>query len=76
MDGEVFPAEKIILTGNPIRKEIKPPTEAERREGYDFYGLNPDKKTIFVVGGSLGSGTLNKAMKRWVPKRAQMPIIR
>jgi UDP-N-acetylglucosamine--N-acetylmuramyl-(pentapeptide) pyrophosphoryl-undecaprenol N-acetylglucosamine transferase len=64
-----FPAEKIILTGNPIRKEIKPPTEAERREGYDFYGLNPDKKTIFVVGGSLGSGTLNKAMKRWVAEK-------
>jgi UDP-N-acetylglucosamine--N-acetylmuramyl-(pentapeptide) pyrophosphoryl-undecaprenol N-acetylglucosamine transferase len=65
-----FPAEKVILTGNPIRKEIKPPTEAERREGYDFYGLNPDKKTIFVVGGSLGSGTLNKAMKKWVAEKS------
>jgi UDP-N-acetylglucosamine--N-acetylmuramyl-(pentapeptide) pyrophosphoryl-undecaprenol N-acetylglucosamine transferase len=64
-----FPADKIILTGNPIRKEIKPPTEAERREGYNFYGLNPNKKTIFVVGGSLGSGTLNKAMKKWVAKK-------
>ena len=64
-----FPADKIILTGNPIRKEIKPPTEAERREGYNFYGLNPNKKTIFVVGGSLGSGTLNKAMKKWVAEK-------
>ncbi|NLX41715.1 MAG: undecaprenyldiphospho-muramoylpentapeptide beta-N-acetylglucosaminyltransferase [Bacteroidales bacterium] len=64
-----FPAEKIILTGNPIRKEIMPPTEAEKREGYDFYGLNPNKKTIFVVGGSLGSGTLNKAMKKWVAEK-------
>ncbi len=64
-----FPSEKIILTGNPIRKEIKPSTAAEREEGYDFYGLNPDKKTIFVVGGSLGSATLNKAIKRWVAEK-------
>lgn len=64
-----FPADKIILTGNPIRKEINPPTEAEKAEGYQFYELNPEKKTIFVVGGSLGSGTLNKAMKRWVAEK-------
>ncbi len=66
-----FPAEKIILTGNPIRKEINPPTEAEKAEGYQFYELNPEKKTIFVVGGSLGSGTLNKAMKRWVAEKGK-----
>lgn len=65
-----FPAEKIMLTGNPIRKEINPPTEEQRAEGYKFYGLDPQKKTLFIVGGSLGCGTLNSAMKRWVEERA------
>ena len=61
-----FPADRIVLTGNPIRKEIVPPTDALRREACGFYGLDPHKKHIFVVGGSLGSGTLNNAMKKWI----------
>lgn len=65
-----FPADRIMLTGNPIRKNIKRPTEAERREGYEFFGLDPQKKTLFVVGGSLGSATLNSAMKRWVSEKS------
>jgi len=65
-----FPADRIILTGNPIRKEIAPATSAEREEGYRFYGLNPLKKTLFVVGGSLGCGTLNRVMRDWVENRA------
>ena len=65
-----FPADRIILTGNPIRKEIAPATAAEREEGYRFYGLDPHKKTLFVVGGSLGCGTLNRVMRDWVEHRA------
>lgn len=65
-----FPADRIILTGNPIRKNIKRPTENERREGYEHFGLDPQKKTLFVVGGSLGSATLNSAMKKWVCEKA------
>lgn len=61
-----FPAEKIIFTGNPIRKNIAPPTQEQRREGYEFYGLDPEKKTLFIVGGSLGAATLNNAMKKWI----------
>ena len=61
-----FPADKIIMSGNPIRKEIVPATEQMREEAYSFYGLDPHKKHIFVVGGSLGSGTLNNAMKKWI----------
>ena len=61
-----FPADKIVMTGNPIRKEIVPPTPESILEGIDYYGLNPDKKHIFIVGGSLGSGTLNKAVKKWI----------
>ena len=37
-----------------------------KAEALKFYGLDPQKKHIFVVGGSLGSGTLNNAMKRWI----------
>ena len=61
-----FPADRIVLTGNPIRNEIVPATEQMRQEGLEFYGLDPQKKHIFIVGGSLGSGTLNKAMKGWI----------
>lgn len=61
-----FPADKIILTGNPIRKEIDRPSAEDRVEGRRFYNLDPIKKTVFIVGGSLGCGTLNKAMRRWV----------
>lgn len=65
-----FPADRILLTGNPIRKEIAPATREQREEGYRFYGLDPDKKTLFVVGGSLGCGTLNRVMRDWVEHRA------
>ena len=61
-----FPADRIILTGNPIRKEIVPADEAMKAEALEFYGLDPQKKHIFIVGGSLGSGTLNNAMKKWI----------
>ena len=65
-----FPADRILLTGNPIRKEIAPATAAQREDGYGFYGLDPHKKTLFVVGGSLGCGTLNRVMRDWVEHRA------
>ena len=61
-----FPADKIVFSGNPIRSEIHPYTDADRAEALKFYGLNPKKRHIFVVGGSLGSGTLNNAMKAWI----------
>ena len=61
-----FPAEKIVMSGNPIRPTMHPYTEAERLEGLKFYGFHPEKKHILIVGGSLGSGTLNKAMKAWI----------
>ena len=62
-----FPADKIVLSGNPIRPAVsKPATPEMKEEAMAFYGLDATKKHIFVVGGSLGSGTLNKAMKRWI----------
>ena len=61
-----FPADKIVFSGNPIRKEIVPATPQMKAEAYEYYGLDPQKKQLFIVGGSLGSGTLNNAMKKWI----------
>ena len=61
-----FPKEKIILTGNPIRKEIAPATSAQREEAYKYFSLDPSLPTILVVGGSLGCDTLNRTMKKWI----------
>ena len=61
-----FPADKIVLTGNPIRKEIVPATTEMKEEGLKYYGLNAGKRHILITGGSLGSGTLNKAVKKWI----------
>ena len=61
-----FPADRIIMTGNPIRKEIVPANAEMKAEGCSFYGLSPEKKHILIVGGSLGSRTLNESMKKWI----------
>jgi len=61
-----FPKEKIVMSGNPIRKDIIPADSEMVAEGMNYYGLNPGMDHIFIVGGSLGSGTLNKAMKKWI----------
>lgn len=61
-----FPADKIVMTGNPIRKEMVPCDEKMKAEGLAFYHLEPSKKHILVVGGSLGSRTLNEAMMEWI----------
>ena len=65
-----FPPERILLTGNPIRAAINPPTPELRAEGIAFYGLDPDKKTLFVVGGSLGCRSLNRTVQRWILEEA------
>lgn len=61
-----FPEDRIVLTGNPIRKEIVPVTPQMREEGSAFYGLCPDTRHIFIVGGSLGSRTLNTSVMKWI----------
>ena len=61
-----FPADKIVFSGNPIRPEIHAYSAADRAEGLKFYGLSEGKRHLFIVGGSLGAGTLNRAMRTWI----------
>ena len=56
-----FPAEKIILTGNPVRQALLD-TTISREEAIKSLGLDPSKKTILLVGGSLGARTINESM--------------
>jgi UDP-N-acetylglucosamine--N-acetylmuramyl-(pentapeptide) pyrophosphoryl-undecaprenol N-acetylglucosamine transferase len=56
-----FPAEKIILTGNPVRQALLD-TKMTREEAIKSFGLNPTKKTILLVGGSLGARTINESV--------------
>lgn len=60
-----FPAERIRLTGNPLRGNFSK-EGADRAEALAHYGLKPELKTILVVGGSLGTRTLNEMMKHWI----------
>ncbi|MCF8332297.1 MAG: undecaprenyldiphospho-muramoylpentapeptide beta-N-acetylglucosaminyltransferase [Bacteroidales bacterium] len=53
-----FPKEKIYLTGNPVRQEIVA-MKADKKEALETFNLNPDKKTILIVGGSLGARSIN-----------------
>lgn len=57
---EFFPADKIVITGNPVRKEVIQ-IEGLREKGFNHYKLDPNKKTVLVVGGSLGAKTLNES---------------
>lgn len=56
-----FPAEKIMLTGNPVRQQLLE-TPVTREEAIRSFGLDPQKKTILLVGGSLGARTVNESV--------------
>ncbi|MDR1681031.1 MAG: undecaprenyldiphospho-muramoylpentapeptide beta-N-acetylglucosaminyltransferase [Prevotellaceae bacterium] len=62
-----FPKDKIRLTGNPIRFTSRRTASDERAAAAAFFGLSPDKKTVLVVGGSLGARTLNRTMTFALP---------
>ncbi len=57
-----FPAKKIELTGNPVREDVVK-IEGKREAAFEFFKLDSSKKTVFIVGGSLGARTLNESVK-------------
>ena len=56
-----FLADKILLTGNPVRKDLLKVVD-KKQEAMDHFQLNPDTKTILIVGGSLGARTINNSI--------------
>lgn len=57
-----FPADRIVFTGNPVRKELLG-TAVLRGEASRFFGLDPSLPTLLVVGGSQGARSINKALR-------------
>jgi UDP-N-acetylglucosamine--N-acetylmuramyl-(pentapeptide) pyrophosphoryl-undecaprenol N-acetylglucosamine transferase len=60
-----FPSHKIILTGNPVRKDLEEAVE-KKEDALNYFHLQPGKKTVLVIGGSLGARTINKGMIRGI----------
>ena len=56
-----FPASKIMVTGNPVRKSIAE-TSVSKQEALQFFGLSHHRKTVLVIGGSLGAKSINEAI--------------
>lgn len=57
----IFPKEKIVLTGNPVRAEILN-KNINRSDAYKYFGLDENKTTILIIGGSLGARTINESV--------------
>lgn len=58
-----FPKEKIIKTGNPVRQDILE-IESKKDAANEFFNLNPEKKTLLVLGGSLGARAINRLIEK------------
>jgi UDP-N-acetylglucosamine--N-acetylmuramyl-(pentapeptide) pyrophosphoryl-undecaprenol N-acetylglucosamine transferase len=68
-----FPAEKIILTGNPVRKDILS-IATKAKEARDHFGLDGSTKTLLVIGGSLGARTINESILAGIDKIIEAKI--
>lgn len=71
-----FPADRIIRTGNPVRQDILH-LEGKREQGHESFNLDPAKKTLLVIGGSLGARSINQAVKSHIEdfKNADVQVV-
>lgn len=60
-----FPKNKIQLTGNPIRLDVARANE-KRQEAMDFFGFDPNKPTLLIMGGSLGARAINESVMQHI----------
>lgn len=60
-----FPSNKIMVTGNPVRQTISH-SIVSKSEAVQFFGLNENKKTVLVIGGSLGAKSINEAIAKGI----------
>lgn len=58
-----FPKNKIILTGNPVRQDILQ-IDAKQSEAISYFNLDANKKTVLILGGSLGSRRINQLIEK------------
>ncbi len=58
---QFFPKEKIVMTGNPVRNDIIE-TKSKRAAAFRHFGLDPERKTLLIIGGSQGAKTINEAI--------------
>ena len=63
-----FEKDKIILTGNPVRQGLRPNITSAVKDAIRSFGLDPSKKTILIVGGSLGARTINNCVMEGLDK--------
>ena len=69
-----FPASKIVITGNPVRKDIL--TVREKREkGKTHFGFEQSRKTLLIIGGSLGARTINESILAGVDKLVDAGVL-
>lgn len=68
-----FPGDKLMYTGNPVRKDILD-VNSKRAQAYQHFGLDPQKKTLLVVGGSLGARSINESISKGLHKIIQEGI--
>ena len=69
-----FPAEKIIMTGNPVRQNLLGHS-ISREEAVRYLDLDPAKKTILILGGSLGARTINQTLTAGMDFIRKNPVI-
>ena len=58
-----FPIEKMILTGNPVRQDLID-IDSKREEAIQYFNLDPSKKTLLILGGSLGARRVNQLIEK------------
>lgn len=65
--GRFFPGDKIVLTGNPIRRDLTE-RQPDKEKARTNFGLNPELPTLLVVGGSLGALTVNESLEAGIKR--------
>lgn len=68
-----FDKDKITLTGNPVRQELVT-RKVDRREAIRSFGLSPEKRTVLIIGGSLGARTINNCVIEGIGKIEQSGV--
>lgn len=68
-----FPAERLVITGNPVRKDLETVCD-KNTEVLDYFRLEPNKPVLLVLGGSLGARTINKGLMKGLKSFAESGV--